>query len=269
MRRLAIRTMARCVVLVGAVASLGAAHADDTKDKSGRLETWTVTKDDKVVGSESLRLVVRDDGKRFAAGQWKAGQGTAGKSKAHRNTHVQQGADGHLDKYERVEAGLKGAGVKLFEFEGKMRIAPVNAPGKPTPLGDLQVTRVWDQDLWHLYALWDLPKACDGEKKLGFLDPEKKATGQATLVCKGQETVWDAGKKAVTVATWAVRGVPVEVELLVDGAGELVGVRGADRKMLRVKWGWKAGEQLGGAPGASDAGGEGGDDEKVDRGIGE
>jgi hypothetical protein len=260
-------TMARALVLVSVViASSGAAQADDEKDKSGRLQTWTVTKDDKVIGSESLRLVVREDGKRFAAGQW---QSTAGKSKAQRKTHVQQGGDGHLDKYERVEAGLKGAGLKLFEFEGKMRIAPVNAPGKPTPLGDLQVTRVWDQDLWHLYALWELPKACDGEKKLGYLDPEKKTTGQATLACRGQETVWDAGKKPVTVATWAVRGVPVEVELLVDDVGELVGVRGAERQMLRVKWGWKAGEQLGGTPGASDAGGEGGDDEKVDRGIGE
>jgi len=261
MRMSTSTTMA--AVLAGVLLA-GAARAEE-KDRSGRLETWTLTRDGKALGTESLRLVVKDDGQRFASGEIKA---TLGKQKLHRKSHSQRGADGHLDKYQRVEAGLKGAGVRLYEFEGKMRVAPVNAPGKPTVLEGTGYERVWDADLWHLYALWDLPAGCPTDKKLSYLDPDKKAVATATLVCKGKETVYDADKAPVEVSALAVRGVPVEVELLIDGKGALVGARGKDRVMLRAKWAWRSDDKpvAGGDAGKGD---QGDDDDKVDRGIGE
>ncbi len=248
-------------LVVAAVLTSAPAWAED-KDKSGTLETWVVTKEGgELLGSESLRVVVKDAGNSFASGETKA---TLGKKKVHRKTHLQRGADGHIDKYQRAESGLKGAGVRVFEFEGQMRLAPLNAPGKPTVLGTLTTGRVWDVDLWHLFALWDLPSACDGTKKLAYFDPEKKATAEATLTCEGTREVYDAQKKAVSVSVWRVAGVSSEVELWVDGRGKLVGAKGKDRWMIKSKWVWAAGEK---ALGAGEGGGS--DDEEVDRGIGE
>ncbi|MCC6624910.1 MAG: hypothetical protein IT385_26925 [Deltaproteobacteria bacterium] len=257
-------TTAMAMVVAAGLVFASGARAED-KDASGQKETWTLTRDGKVLGTESLRLVVKDDGQRFASGEIKA---TLGKQKLHRKSHTQRGADGHLDKYQRVEAGLKGAGVRLYLFEGKVRVAPVNAPGKPTAL-DGDVARVWDADLWHLYALWDLPTGCPTEKKLSYLDPDKKISGQATLSCKGRETVYDAGKGPVEVSVLEVRGVPSEVELLVDGKGGLVGARGKDRVMLKAKWAWHADERPVTPGDDAKAQGDDDDDEKVDRGIGE
>lgn len=248
------------VALAMLAGASGVARADD-KDTSGALETWVVTKEGAdVIGTESLRLVTKDDGQLYSSGEAKV---TLGKKKVHLKSHLQRGPDGRLAKYQRVENGLKGAGIRVFEFDGQLRIAPVNGPGKPAPLGAIGTGRVLDADLWHLYATWGVPGACEGTKKLGYFDPEKKATAEATLTCQGEQKVYDAQKKPVTVGVWHVTGVPHEVDLWVDAQGKLAGVKGKDRWMLRSKWLWEPGEKV--AP--VDSKGDG--DDEVDRGIGE
>jgi len=248
------------MMALGALLVAAPAQADD-KDTSGELQTWQVTKDGtEVLGSETLRVVKKDSGT-FAAGELKA---TIGKKKLHRKTFFQRDTDGKIEKYQRVEAGLKGAGVKLFLFDGGMRVAPVNASGKPTPV-ELTAQRVWDLDLWHLYALWSLPSECT-TKHLGYFDPDKKASGDATLTCTGEHKVYDAQKKPVEVNAFTVTGVPHEVTLFVDHKGKLVGAKSEGRWMLDVKLGWTA-DGAGGKTGGKD--GDADDDDKVDPGIGE
>ncbi|MFO0744877.1 MAG: hypothetical protein U1F43_04265 [Myxococcota bacterium] len=253
--------MRSVLMAVAVVLAAGPAQAGD-KDTSGQLESWVVTKDgSELLGTETLRVVVKDDGQIFAAGEAKE---TLGKKKIHLKTTYQRGADGDIGKYQRVENGLKGAGLRVFAFEGQLRVAPVNGNGKPSALGKVATNRVWDADLWHLFALWGLPSSCEGTKKLAYLDPDKKAVAEATLTCTGSEKIYDAQKKPVTVGVWHVSGVAHEVDLLVDAQGKLAGVKGADRRMLRAKWVWTADEK---AVGTGD--GSGGSDDEVDPGIGE
>ena len=250
------------VVAVALMAWLPARAADD-KDTSGRLVTWSLTKDGKeVIGSESLRVVDGDGGKLFASGELNLKTG----KKTHRKSHLQRDG-GKVVKYQRVEAGLKGAGLRLFEWQGQMRVAPVNASGKPGDVGELPSGRIFDEGLWHLYATWGLPKTC-GSDKLAYFDPGKREAGEATLKCVGSRKVWDDKGKAVEINQFTVGGVSGEaVELWVDGHGELIGARGESRWMLRSKFSLEAGKEGDKAP-APD--GDDSDKDAIkDRGVGE
>ena len=240
------------------------ARADDDKDTSGRLFSWTVTADGKdVLGSESLRVVETDSGSWFASGEIKLKKG----KKIHRKSHLQRDASGKLVKYQRVEAGLKGAGLRLFEWQGQMRVAPVNDAGKPADVGALASARIWDDGLWHLYQAWDLPRQCE-TVRLPYFAPGKRSAGEAVLRCAGPRKLWDDHKKAIDVNRFEVSGVDGEaVELWVDGEGGLVGATSATRTMLRTKYALEAGKALG--DGGEPGDGEPDKDAIKDRGVGE
>ncbi len=228
------------LALAGIVGAAGRATADD-KDTSGRLITWSVTRDGKqVLGTESLRVVHAESGAFFASGELKLKSG----KKVHRKSHMQRDGEGRLLKYQRVEAGLKGAGYRMFEWQGQMRVAPINASGKPVDVGALPSARIRDEGLWHLYQTWGLPKRCE-EVKLAFFDLGARTPGEATLSCVGQRKVFDAEQAAVTVNRFAVRGVAGDaVELWVDEKGELIGAKGEARWMLRAKYALEGAGQL-------------------------
>ncbi len=240
------------------------AQAADDKDTSGRLLTWNVTHKDgkEAVGVESLRLVESDTGTFFASGELKLKSG----KKTHRKSHLQRDGSGKIVKYQRVEAGLKGPGVRLFEWQGQMRIAPINATGKPADVGELPSARIWDEGLWHLYETWGLPKGCDSAK-LAFFDIGAKKAGDANLRCVGARKVYDDKKKAVDVNRFEVGGVDGEaVELWVDGKGELIGARSETRAMLRAKFSLEPGKDGDGGEVPLD---DDGRDAIKDRGVGE
>jgi len=244
-----------------ALIASGAQAADD-KDSSGRLFTWNLTHGKDSLGVESLRVVETDTGSFFASGELKLKTG----KKTHRKSHLQRDGDGKVIKYQRVEAGLKGAGLRLFEWQGQMRLAPINAAGKPSDVGSLASGRIWDDGLWHLYKTWGLPKACEGAR-LAYFDVSAKKAGEANLRCVGARKVYDDKQKAVDVNRFEIGGVEGEaVELWVDNKGELIGGKSESRAMLRAKYSLEPGKD-----------GEGGDvplddegrDAIKDRGVGE
>lgn len=242
-----------------------AARAEDPDPKSGKLTTWTVTKVGKTdaIGSETLRIVTKDTGV-FATGELKA---TLAKKKIAQRSHLQRDANGDAVKYQRVEIALKGAGVKLFAFEGKMRWAPVNGTGKPVEIGAPGSAAFVDGQLWHLFALWPFPSGCPADEVVvKTYDPGAHAAGEAQLACGGKTKVFDDKKRPVDARVFKVSGLGGgEVSLYVDSAGGLLGVRGADREMLRAKWAWDPSGAVDGAAGEGD-----GDVDAVrERGVGE
>jgi len=248
---------------LGALALVvGSAHAADDKDTSGRLLTWNVThKDGKdALGIESLRMVESNAGGFFASGELKLKSG----KKTHRKSHQQRDDSGKVIKYQRVEAGLKGVGVRLFEWQGQMRIAPINGTGKPVDVGSLPSARLWDTDLWHLYETWGLPKSCE-TTKLSYFDVAAKKVGDASLRCAGSRKIYDDKKKAIDVNRFEVSGVDGEaVELWVDNKGELIGAKSESRAMLRAKYALEPGKDGGDVPVDDE-----GRDAIKDRGVGE
>jgi len=260
-----MKGLGRVMMGIGWVAAgmLSVARADDPKDSSGKLVTWTVTVKDgaEAIGTESLRIVESASGSWFASGEVKL----KGKTKLARKSHQQRDGSGRLTKYQRVEAGLKGPGVKLFDWQGQTRWAPVNGSGKPVDVGTLSTARIWDAELWHLYQTWGLPKSCE-TTSLSYFDPDKREAGKATLKCVGSRKVYDDKKKAVDVHALQVTGVPGEsVELWVDAQGQLIGAKGASRAILRTKYALEPGKNTGEtAPGEDDA-----KEVIKDRGVGE
>ncbi len=243
-----------------------AARAEEPDSKSGKLTTWTVTKVGKTdaIGSESLRIVVKESGV-FATGELKA---TLAKKKIAQRSHLQRDANGDAVKYQRGEIALKGAGVKLFVFEGKMRWAPVNAAGKPIEVGDPGSAAFVDGQLWHLFALWPFPSGCPSDEVVKTYDPGAHEAGAARVACGGKTKVFDDKKRPVDARIFKVSGLEGgEVSLYVDSAGALLGVRGAEREMLRAKWAWDPSGAVDGAAGEGQ--GEGDADAVRERGVGE
>lgn len=264
MKALGLNRLSKLTALTALALLVGSAHAADDKDTSGKLLTWNVThKDGKdAMGVESLRLVESDTGGFFASGELKLKTG----KKTHRKSHQQRDGSGKLVKYQRVEAGLKGAGVRLFEWQGQMRIAPINANGKPVDVGALPSARLWDTDLWHLYQTWGLPKSCE-TARLSYFDVAAKKAGDASLRCAGSRKVYDDKKKAVDVNRFEVGGVEGEaVELWVDNKGELIGAKSESRAMLRAKYSLEPGKEGDGGDVPLD---DEGRDAIKDRGVGE
>jgi len=242
----------------GLVLMTASARAED--DKSGRLTTWTHTVDGKVVASESLRTVDSASGSFFASGEYKQ---KAGK-KTHKRSHVQRTGD-RLVRYQRMDGGPKAPGVRIFEWEGQLRLAQLNGSGKPVDLGTLTTTRLWDGDLLHLVALWGLPDECRAAR-FGYFDVDKKTTGEASVSCTGRKKAVDDKKNAVDLNVFSLSGVPGdEVELWVDGRGELIGAKHDGKTMLRAKFALEGQKEVAPAD-------EGEDEEKKaikDRGVGE
>jgi hypothetical protein len=236
------------------------ARADD--DKSGRAVSWVHTVDGKVTATETLRTVVSASGNFFASGEYKM---KAGK-KTHKRSHLQRTNDGRILRYQRMDGGPKAPGIRIFEWEGQMRLAQVNGPGKPIDLGALPSGRLWESDMLHLVALWGLPTECRSAR-LTYYDVAKQARGEANLSCTGRKRATDEKKQAREVNVFSVTGVPGEaVELWVDGSGELVGARVGARTMLRAK------HSIEGVKDVAPAEDEGEDSEKQaikDRGVGE
>jgi hypothetical protein len=239
------------------------AEVAPAEDKSGVLFKWVVTQSGKAAGEETVRVVNAATGNVFASGELNLKTG----KKVHRKSHLHRDPSGAVVKYQRVEAGLKGAGIRLFEWKEQMRIAPVNGAGKPSDIGQLPSGRIWDADLWHLLHLWGLPKTC-ASAKLPYYDPGKQRAGEASLVCSGSRKFYDDKKKPIDVHVLSVSGVPVEgLELWVDGSGGLIGAKTGDREMLRAKYAVEAGKEV-----ASPDEGAEGDDGKAsirERGVGE
>lgn len=257
------------LVLVVTAAGL-TARADDDGDSSGRLFGWNVTGpsgDNKdLLGSESLRIVEATSGNFFASGELKLKKTRKGGT-VHRKTHQQRDASGKLVKYQRVEAGLKGAGLRLFEWQGQMRVAPINDAGKPVDVGALASARIWEEGMWHLYHTWGLPRQCE-TARLGYFSPQGRAAGEAVLRCVGTRKVWDDKDKAIEVNRFEVGGVQGEaVELWVDAQGGLVGARSESRTMLRYKHALEPGKDVGEASEPSED--ETDKDAIKDRGVGE
>lgn len=249
------------LVLVGALlVSPGVGRADD--DKSGRAVTWSHTVDGKVTATETLRTVVSASGNFFASGEYKM---KAGK-KTHKRSHLQRTSEGRIQRYQRMDGGPKAPGIRIFEWEGQMRLAQVNGTGKPVDLGALPSGRIWEADMLHLIALWGLPTECKAAR-LTYFDVAKQARGEANLSCTGKKRATDDKKQAREVNVFGLGGVPGEaVELWVDTSGELLGAKIGARTMLRAKYAIEGIKEV--AP-AED---EGEDAEKQaikDRGVGE
>jgi hypothetical protein len=148
-----------------------------------------------------------------------------------------------------------------------MRVAPINASGKPVDVGTLASARIWDEELWHLFHTWGLPKLCQSAR-LGYFDPAKRSAGEASLECHGTRKVWDDKNRAVEVNRFEVNGVGGDaVELWVDAQGGLVGAKGGARWMLRAKYALEPGKSEAGAAAPSDE--EADKDALRERGIGE
>lgn len=265
------RAVTQAALVVAITATGLAAWADDDQDNtSGRLYGWTVTgpsgeaKD--LLGSETLRVVEAASGNFFASGELKLKKGPKG-GKAHKKSHLQRDAAGKLLKYQRVEAGLKGPGLRLFEWQGQMRVAPINDSGKPVDVGALTSARIWEDGLWHLYHTWGLPKQCE-TARLSYFAPAKRASGEATLRCVGARKIWDEQKKPIEVNRFEVGGVDGEaVELWVDAKGGLIGGRSESRVMLRQKYTLDPGKDV---DRADEPGDEEPDKDAIkDRGVGE
>lgn len=190
----------------------------------------------KAAGTETLRVVRQADGAVFASGEVKLGP--KGKKKLIR-THVQRKSDGAIARYQRTEGGLKGTGLRIFEFEGRTRTAPVNAPGKPADLAGPITHPLWDKGLWHLLALWPWPKRCERGMALEVYDVTKQAARAVTLDCEGAGTVLNPDKAQVATRRFKVTGLLGEALVAhVAEGGKLLGVKGATQEMLINKWGW-------------------------------
>lgn len=235
------------------------AHADD--DKSGVLTTWSHLVDGKVVATENTRTVSSESGSFFASGEikWKTGK------KQHRRTHLQKSGD-KLVRYQRMDGGPKAPGVRIFEWEGQMRLAWLNGSGKPVDLGALSTTRVWEgPELMHLVAHWGLPKACRSAK-LAYLDVATQKTLEASLACTGSRRATDADKRAVELNVFSLEGVSGDgAELWVDGQGVLIGAKVGTRTMLRAKFALEGSREVAPVDGEDD------EDKKAikERGVGE
>ncbi len=246
--------------LGGAVISQGDARAED--DKSGVLTTWSHLVDGKVVATENTRTVTSETGSYFASGEikWKTGK------KQHRRTHQQSNGD-RLVRYQRMDGGPKAPGVRIFEWEGQMRLAWLNGSGKPVDLGGLETRRIWDgPELLHLVAHWGLPRACRSGR-ISYLDIGTQKTGEASLTCVGSKRMTDDDKRPLEVNVFTLEGVPGDAaELWVDGQGALIGAKYGARTMLRAKFAIEGSREV--APGDAD-----GDDEDKkaikERGVGE
>lgn len=251
---------AALTVWLGAGLVLLSASARAEDDKSGRLVTWTHTVDGKAVASESLRTVDSASGSFFASGEYKL---KAGK-KTHRRSHVQRTGE-RLVRYQRMDGGPRAPGIRIFEWEGQLRLAQLNGSGKPVDLGTLATARLWDADLLHLVALWGLPDACKGAR-FAYFDVNKQATGEASVSCTGTKKAVDDKKNAIELNVFSLSGVPGEaVELWVDERGGLVGAKHGTKTMLRAKYALEGQKEV--AP--TD---EGEDEEKKaikERGVGE
>jgi hypothetical protein len=254
----------RVLVALGALVSIaGSASAADGKDTSGKLTSWNVTRDGKTIGSESLRVVEGESGTFFASGELKIKTG----KRVHKKTHLQRDELGKILKYQRVLAGLKGAGYRLFSWQGQMRLAPINQSGKPVDVGVFANARIRDEGLWHLYQTWGLPTGCE-TRELGYFDLGTRTSATARLICVGQRKVFDGDKAAVELNRFKVDGLAGEaVELWVDARGALIGAQGEGRAMLRSKYTLESGQK------GEEAEGPDEDDETEeaikDRGVGE
>lgn len=246
-------------IAVALALATSSARADD--DKSGMLTTWTHLVDGKVVATETSRTVQTESGNFYASGEikWKTGK------KVHKRTHVQKSGD-RLVRYQRMDGGVKAPGVRIFEWEGQLRLAFINAAGKPVDLGALGTSRLWDGELLHLMAVWGLPKQCRAARQ-PYFDVQKQAPGEATFSCAGTRRALDGDKKPVELNVFSVTGVPGDaIEVWVDGQGGLVGGKIGNRTMLRAKF------ALEGQKVATPDDGEGDDEDKKaikDRGVGE
>jgi hypothetical protein len=208
----------------------GAARADE-KPSGPPATVWTVLSGRaKAEGSESLRVVRHEDGKVFASGEVKGG----GKGRKASKTFVQRKADGALAKYERRDGGVTGPGVRVFEFEGKMRHAAINGSGKPVELGAAIAGAVWDPAAWHLLALWSWPDECKASTSLAIWSVDKKAAGKAELACESGRKVRNAAGESVPVHAWKVTG-GVTLTVLV-ARGQVVAAEGDGRSILLAKW---------------------------------
>lgn len=228
---------AAIVASLGGLALVGAeVRADEGGDGPKPTVYALVDGKGKAAGTETLRVVRQADGAVFASGEVKLGP--KGRKKLIR-THVQRKSDGAIARYQRTEGGLKGSGLRIFEFEGRTRTAPVNAPGKPTDLAGPITQPLWDKGLWHLLALWPWPRRCDRGVSFEIYDIARQAPRAVTLDCEGAGTVLDPDKAKVATRRFKVSGLlPEPIVAHVAEGGKLLGVKGVAQEMLINKWGW-------------------------------
>jgi len=213
--------------------SAGAASADDgptpivfaLQDSAG-----------KAAGTETLRVVKKADGAVYASGEVKLGP--KGKKRVVR-TFIQRNGDGTVTKYQRTEGGSRGSGFRIFEYEGKMRSAPINGAGKPVEIAEEIRGAIWDPNLWHLFGIWSWPKECSQGVQLAVFRADERTKLTVTLDCEGPRTVLDADKAQVPVQIWSVKGLGGDpLSVFVAKGGKFVGAKDDKRQMLLNKWGW-------------------------------
>lgn len=208
------------------------AHADS--EASGKETRWVLTKDGKnVLGSESVRVVKAASGNMFASGMVR----TKGKDARHRVTHIQRDSSGKLMRYQRLNGtSSKASGVRIFDWEGQLRVVKVNGSGKPQDIGTPDTARLWDGDVWHLLDTWSLPKKCQTQD-IAVFDVGSQSVKTASLTCEGTQTVTNAQKSSEKVNHFKLKGLSSNpLELWVTEQGALIGARSPSVTMLREKY---------------------------------
>ncbi|MFT7581446.1 MAG: hypothetical protein ACI9MR_003122 [Myxococcota bacterium] len=230
--RRATQALALCALVVLSVSPASAKKGDT----SGKLTTFTVTVDGAEVGIEKARLVTTDAGTFFASGERHIKKG---KGKIHLKSHLQRGKDGNLQKYRRLKAGRKGAGVFGFARNGVLRVVGLNTKREASEHNGVFSKKIWDGTVLNTLASWT--PALRGKTDavhVAFFDIETTKTGEATLTRSDDVKV--GGKDSVvTLAAWTVSGTPgPQLTVLVDDRGRLVGVKAPKQAMLKKGWSW-------------------------------
>lgn len=238
-------------------APLDGRASEPPKDKKKLSATWTVTVSDKVVGEETLRLIVKADGRRFMSFLYKPVK----KSKKRSTPPYQlsamlwRDAGGQLTKYERSERRRLGEGVRVFRRGSKANIVGINARKTMTTL-DLSDQVIADPLM--LGTMWDwLPRLrlSAEEQSLSFIHVATRGNNRA-VVRKGEtRELVDRKGQLKKVSEWTVMGPKLLLTLLLDDRQRMVGALHGDRALLLKGWKWEvpAPEPPESTPPASDA----------------
>ncbi len=268
---MALRKRSSLVLALTLATLLGAgmAHAGDAPAETVEHEaSWAVTKAGAPAATESLKAVLSPTKTRFATFTVKP----AAKGGVKLIGHLQRDPEGTLQKYRRLEDKRKGEGVFAFLRGEGVRIVGINSARKPADLAGVAGHAVWDarvwSTLWHWVARLDASKAT---VTVPFLDVDKGTTGSATATRGEPRPARTAKGETATVQAWTIDGLGPQLTVWVGPKGRLIGVKGGDRELMMVGWGWdlpSVAEPVDGEQGEGGASpeGEGGDGE--DQGVG-
>lgn len=224
------------LALVGLLVLSGSPQAR-AEDGSKTVETtWTVTRGDSVVGTETLRTVVSESGTRFGATNFKpADKGDKGIV-----SHLQRTADGTLRRYRRAFDVRKGEELIAFSKPSGVRIVGKNSKRKAVEVPGAQRYMLWDPTVWALAWEWVDGRKAQAPVTLSVLNVPKGKTTKLTLTPDGAFVLYDDKAQPVEANSWLTSDVGGDpFHLFVGAGGEILAAKRGDRAMIRSGWSWK------------------------------